>query len=58
MGAIGEDGVRVVNEEITRAIGVTESEFAAVEAHERVELERRAQLLRGDRPRYHSPGTP
>jgi putative phosphoribosyl transferase len=51
MGAIGEDGVRVVNQDIVRSIGVSEAEFAAVERHERVELERRARAFRGDRPR-------
>ena len=51
MGAIGEDGVRIVNDEIVRMADVSESELAAVEARERVELERRAQRFRGDRPR-------
>lgn len=51
MGAIGEDGARVVNEEIVRAARVTENQLAEVEARERVELERRSRRYRGDRPR-------
>jgi putative phosphoribosyl transferase len=51
MGAIGEDGARVVNEEIVRMARVSESELAVVEARERAELERRARRFRGDRPR-------
>ncbi len=51
MGAIGEDGVRVLNDEIVRSTGVTENQIAAVEARERTELERRARRFRGDRPR-------
>jgi putative phosphoribosyl transferase len=50
MGAIGEGGVRVVNDEVRRAAGVTESDLAAVEARERVELERRAERFRDGRP--------
>ncbi len=51
MGAIGEGGVRVVNEEVLRHVPVTAVELAAVEARERVELERRAQRFRRSRPR-------
>lgn len=49
MGAIGEDGVRVVNEQLLRRAGVTDDELAAVERRERAELERRAARFRGDR---------
>jgi putative phosphoribosyl transferase len=51
MGAIGEDGVRVVDDEIVRKARISESDLAAVEARERAELERRARRFRGDRPR-------
>lgn len=51
MGAIGEDGVRVVNDEVVRLGRVSEAELAAVEARERIELERRARTFRGDRAR-------
>ena len=51
MGAIGEDGVRVINPEVVRLAGVTGKELAAVEARERAELDRRAARYRGGRPR-------
>jgi putative phosphoribosyl transferase len=51
MGAIGEDGVRIVNDEVVSVAGVSDDEIAAVEARERAELERRAKRFRGDRPR-------
>jgi putative phosphoribosyl transferase len=51
MGAIGENGVRIVNEAVRAAAHVDDAAFAAVEAHEREELERRASLLRRDHER-------
>ena len=51
MGAIGEDGVRVVNDEVVRATRVTQSAFEAVEARERDELEARARRFRAVRAR-------
>jgi putative phosphoribosyl transferase len=51
MGAIGEDGVRVVDDEIVRAVHVTPAELAEVEARERAELERRRRRYRGGRAR-------
>jgi putative phosphoribosyl transferase len=51
MGAIGEDGVRIINDEIVTMAGVSQSDLAAVEARERAELERRARRFRNDRPR-------
>ncbi len=50
MGAIGEHGVRVLNDDIVRRTRVSEGAIAAVEARERTELERRAARYRGDRP--------
>lgn len=50
MGAIGEGGVRIVNEEVLRHVPLGAGGLAAVEARERVELERRAQRFRGSRP--------
>ena len=50
MGALGEGGVRVLDEAIVRRAGVTEAELAHVERVERAELERRAVQLRGVRP--------
>ena len=51
MGAIGEDGVRVVNVDVLRLARVSDQELAEVESRERIELERRARHFRGDRPR-------
>ncbi|MGQ0830490.1 MAG: phosphoribosyltransferase [Microthrixaceae bacterium] len=50
MGAIGEGGVRVINDDVVRAVGVSDAVIAGVEAHERAELERRVRRLRGDGP--------
>ncbi|WP_031064937.1 phosphoribosyltransferase family protein [Streptomyces sp. NRRL WC-3742] len=49
MGAIGEDGVRVLNEQVMRASGVGGEQLAEVERRERAELERRARRYRGGR---------
>jgi putative phosphoribosyl transferase len=49
MGAIGEDGVVVVEEDVVAALHVSPEEFAIVDARERVELGRRIEKYRGDR---------
>ncbi|MFE3638952.1 phosphoribosyltransferase family protein [Streptomyces cellostaticus] len=49
MGAIGEDGVRVINQEVVRASGASPADLDRVEAHERAVLARRAARYRGDR---------
>jgi putative phosphoribosyl transferase len=51
MGAIATGGVRILNKEITRAIGISEEGIDAVSRREELELERREQLYRGDRSR-------
>jgi putative phosphoribosyl transferase len=51
MGAIGEDGVRVVEEAIVRRAGVSPDELADVEAAGRAELDRRVRRFRGGRTR-------
>src|SRR3954449_3324580 len=51
MGALGEDGVRVLNGDVLRSAGVTAAELAAVEAGQRAELERRTTGLRRRWPR-------
>src|SRR5208337_1918092 len=51
MGAIGEGGVRVVNQEVLRSSALDIDDVEAVERRERVELERRAREYRGNRPR-------
>jgi putative phosphoribosyl transferase len=50
MGAVGEGGVRVLNADVLRQAGVTETQLAQVEARERAEVEERARRLRGGRP--------
>ena len=50
MGAVGEDGVRVLNPAVLRDAGVTDAQLAAVETRERAEVEQRAARLRGGRP--------
>jgi predicted phosphoribosyltransferase len=47
MGAIGEGGVRVLNESVLRSAHVSAEQLAEVERRERAELERRAALYRG-----------
>lgn len=47
MGAIGEDGVRILDPDVLRILQVPASELATVEARERAELERRARRFRG-----------
>src|SRR5918998_4908419 len=49
MGAVGEDGVVVVNHDVVRAARVEETTFADVERRERAELDRRARAPRGGR---------
>lgn len=49
MGAIGEGGVRILNERVIRAAAVTESDIATVIGAETAELARRARTFRGDR---------
>ena len=51
MGAIGEEGVLVLQPDVVRMAGVGEQELAAVERREGAELERRAARFRAGRPR-------
>jgi len=51
MGAIGEDGIRVENDEAVGSSAVSAVDFAAIERRERAELNRRALQYRGGRPR-------
>jgi predicted phosphoribosyltransferase len=50
MGAIASGGVRVLNEALLEQTGVSQGLVDEVVARERVELERREELYRGDRP--------
>jgi len=51
MGAIGEDGVRVINDEVVRIVGASTRDVRDVEKRERVELERRARRFRAGHAR-------
>jgi putative phosphoribosyl transferase len=50
MGAIVTGGVRVINDDVVSALRITDKEIAAVEAIEKVELERRERACRGSAP--------
>jgi putative phosphoribosyl transferase len=50
-GAIGEDGVRVINNGIVADANLTAAEMAQVETRERAELQRRVHRFRDGRPR-------
>ncbi len=47
MGAIASGGIRVLNEDVVDAFGLSEHEIAAVTAREQTELERRERVYRG-----------
>ncbi|GAA0453273.1 hypothetical protein GCM10009544_15100 [Streptomyces stramineus] len=51
LGAVGEDGVRVLNSDILRLSGVDEDDLAEVRRREEAELARQADRFRGGRPR-------
>ncbi|MCV7346555.1 phosphoribosyltransferase [Mycolicibacterium rhodesiae] len=46
-GAIGEDGVRVINEAVLRHVVISDAEIAEVDAEQRTELARRVARYRG-----------
>ncbi len=49
LGAIAEDGVRVINDALVRKLGVPPDVIDAVTAQETIELERRIEVYRGGR---------
>ena len=49
MGAVGEEGARVLESNVIRQVGITAEQIAAVEAKERAEIERRAARYRDGR---------
>ena len=51
VGAVGEDGVLVVNERVARRVHLSEAEFVEMERRGREEVQRPAWWLRADRPR-------
>src|SRR5437588_5265926 len=50
MGAIASGNVRVLNEEVVSRLNIPRRVIDAVQQEELLELERREQLYRGDRP--------
>ena len=56
MGAIGEDGVRVLNDDVIERAGISAEEIAQVEARERAVVTDRAQRYRAGRPRVEVAG--
>ena len=51
MGAIGENGAIVLNDDVIRGADVTDDELRQAESHERAELDSRLQRVRSVRPR-------
>jgi putative phosphoribosyl transferase len=49
MGAVGEEGARVLESNVIRQVGITAEQIATVEAKERAEIERRAARYRDGR---------
>ena len=50
MGALASGGVRVLNEEVIRGLGIPEDVLDTVAGEQQQELERRERAYRGDRP--------
>ena len=50
MGAVGEGGARVINDELVRLEHVSDQQLSEIERRERAEVEQRARRFRGDRP--------
>jgi putative phosphoribosyl transferase len=51
MGAVGEDGARVLNPDVITMAGVSDADLAAVQSGEEAEVARRGRLYRGRRSR-------
>jgi putative phosphoribosyl transferase len=49
VGALGEGGIRVLNDSLMRRVGVAERELDVVAARESAEIERRVRRYRGER---------
>jgi len=50
MGAIASGGVRVMNHDVVRSLGISDEQVEQVAAREQAELERREDVYRGERP--------
>ncbi|MGZ4651491.1 MAG: phosphoribosyltransferase family protein [Kineosporiaceae bacterium] len=51
MGAVGEDGARVINDAVFARTGISDRKLAEIEARERAEVRRQARRFRDGRPR-------
>ena len=51
MGAVGEDGARVINDRVLALAHISDGELAEIEERERAEVRRRARRFRAGRPR-------
>ena len=51
LGAIGEGGVRLVNEELVERVGISAAALDGIAGREKAILDERLRLLRGDRAR-------
>ena len=58
MGAIGENGVLIMNHDVVRSSRITEHDLAEIEARERAELNKHVEHLRRVRPRQSLVGRP
>lgn len=56
MGAVGEDGARVIDPDVLRMARVSADELSAIEARERAEVDRRARRYRARRKRVQLTG--
>ncbi|HEV2580438.1 MAG TPA: phosphoribosyltransferase [Ktedonobacteraceae bacterium] len=52
LGAIASGGVRVLNDDVVRALALSDEVIDTAAAREQQEVERRERLYRGDRPAY------
>src|SRR5215212_694067 len=58
IGAVAQGGVRVLNEDAVRELGIPEGYIERTAEEENAEIERRPALLRGDRPEPEVGGVP
>ncbi|GAA1576360.1 hypothetical protein GCM10009789_32230 [Kribbella sancticallisti] len=58
LGAVGENGVRVINQSLVDSTGISADELAAIEQRERAEVTLRARRFRVDRPAVALAGHP
>jgi predicted phosphoribosyltransferase len=56
IGAVAAGGVRVLNEDVVRRLGIPDDYVERITAQETAEVERRLRYFRGDRPEPHVAG--